>query len=301
MKTNGKILCKIILLSAFLCITPFFSGISEIMNNNGFLNAFVYHQHSFDETISIKDQMNLLSYHADFTIEDEFKFKTTQERNQEDREKESAQDPASEPSTQPNDPKQSEVKDTGKTVYIYNTHQVEGYVGGQSVMDAAAILGNALEEKGIHVVLENADFNAYLKSQGLNYNQSYQASYAYLNDALVNYGGFDLIIDLHRDAIPREASYMEADGKTYAKMMMVIGGLSKNAAIIKQESSTLSDIIDNKVHGIMRTVMEREAYYNQQVSERMMLIECGGDVNPFDEVRNSMGVLAEGIYDYLMR
>ncbi len=301
MKASGKILCKLLLLITFLCITPFFSGISEIMNNNGFLNAFVYHQHSFDETISIKDQMNLLSYHADFTIEDEFKFKTTQARDQKDGDHTPKQDPVPEPNTDAKDPAQTEIKDTGKTVYIYNTHQVEGYVGGQSVMDAAAILGNALEEKGIHVVLENADFNAYLKSQGLNYNQSYQASYVYLNDALVNYGGFDLIIDLHRDAIPREASYMEADGKQYAKMMMVIGGLSDHAETIKKESSTLSDIIDNKVHGIMRSPMEREAYYNQQVSERMMLIECGGDVNPFEEVRNSMEVLAEGIYDYLMR
>lgn len=122
-----------------------------------------------------------------------------------------------------------------------------------------------------------------------------------MNDALVNYGGFDLIIDLHRDAIPREVSYLKSNGKTYAKMMPVIGGLSKNADVIKKNSSTLSDIIDSKVHGIMRSTMVREAYYNQSVSDRMMLIECGGDVNPFDEVKNSMEVLADGIYDYLMR
>jgi len=301
LKTSGKIFFKIVLLVGFLCVTPFFSGISDIMKNSGFLDAFVYHQHSFDESISIKDQMNLLSYHSDFTISDEIKFQTTQAMEDETKEPEQSmpeRSPSESETTQSEDKKPA---DTGKTVYIYNTHQQEGYVGGETVMDAAAILGNALEEKGIHVVVENGDFHAYLQSLGLDYNQSYQASYVFLNEALVTYGGFDLIIDLHRDAIPREASYLEVDGKRYAKMMPVIGGLTKNAETIKKEASTLSDIIDAKVHGIMRSIMVREAYYNQQVSERMMLIECGGDVNSFDEVRNSMQVLADGIYDYLMR
>lgn len=309
MRTNGKILLKVALLIGFLYITPFFSGIGEIMKHSGFLDAFVYRQHSLDESISIKDEMNLFSHNANLTIQDDFKFQTTQEPMESKDDKAEAKDdkPAEnqdKTDTKPKDTDQKEEKkpkDTGKTVYIYNTHQSEEYEGGETVMDAAAVLGNELEERGIHVVLETANFAEYLKVKGLDYNASYEASRSFMNDALVNYGGFDLIIDLHRDAIPREVSYLKANGKTYAKMMPVIGGLSKNADVIKKNSSTLSDIIDSKVHGIMRSTMVREAYYNQSVSDRMMLIECGGDVNPFDEVKNSMEVLADGIYDYLMR
>lgn len=311
MRTNGKILAKLALLIGFLYITPFFSGIGEIMKHSGFLDAFVYRQHSLDESISIKEEMNLFSHNANLTIQDDFKFQTTQEeeaKEQNDNKTNEQQDNKEEVTGKQSETKQSDSKedtkkpkDTGKTVYIYNTHQAEAYKGGETVMDAAAILGNRLEERGIHVVLETANFSEYLKDRGLDYNQSYEASRSFMNDALVNYGGFDLIIDLHRDAIPRDASYLEANGKTYAKMMPVIGGLSSNADVIKKNSSTLSDIIDSKVHGIMRSTMVREAYYNQSVSDRMMLIECGGDVNPFDEVKNSMDVLADGIYDYLMR
>lgn len=309
MRTNGKILLKVALLIGFLYITPFFSGIGEIMKHSGFLDAFVYRQHSLDESISIKDEMNLFSHNANLTIQDDFKFQTTQEPMESKDDKAEAKDdkPAEyqdKTDTKPKDTDQKDEKkpkDTGKTVYIYNTHQSEEYEGGETVMDAAAVLGNELEERGIHVVLETANFAEYLKAKGLDYNASYEASKSFMNDALVNYGGFDLIIDLHRDAIPREVSYLKANGKTYAKMMPVIGGLSKNADVIKKNSSTLSDIIDSKVHGIMRSTMVREAYYNQSVSDRMMLIECGGDVNPFDEVKNSMEVLADGIYDYLMR
>lgn len=318
MRTNGKIILKLGLLIAFLFFTPFFSGIGEIMKHNGFLDAFVYRQHSFDESISIKDEMNLFSHNANLTIQDDFKFQTTQEdpeikqdaepdqskgdTTKQDEEKKETNQSKQENEPQTDDKKEPQKpKDTGKKVYIYNTHQSEAYAGGETVMDAAAVLGNELEERGIHVVLETANFSEYLKTRGLDYNQSYQASKNFMNDALVNYGGFDLIIDFHRDAIPRDASYLEANGKTYAKLMPVVGGLSTNAEVIKKNSSTLSDIIDKKVHGIMRSVMVREAYYNQSVSDRMMLIECGGDVNPFDEVKNSMDVLADGIYDYLMR
>lgn len=313
MRTNGKILLKLALLIGFLYITPFFSGIGEIMKHNGFLDAFVYRQHTLDESISIKDEMNLFSHNANLTIQDDFKFQTTQEQNEPDNDQNNTQTDDKE-QTEENKPKGNNTKenndtketnqkpkDTGKSVYIYNTHQSEAYAGGETVMDAAAILGNKLEERGIHVVLETANFSDYLKAKDLDYNDSYEASRSFMNDALVNYGGFDLIIDLHRDAIPRDASYLKANGKTYAKMMPVIGGLSSNADVIKKNSSTLSDIIDSKVHGIMRSTMVREAYYNQSVSDRMMLIECGGDVNPFDEVKNSMDVLADGIYDYLMR
>lgn len=313
MRTNGKILLKLALLIGFLYITPFFSGIGEIMKHSGFLDAFVYRQHTLDESISIKDEMNLFSHNANLTIQDDFKFQTTQEQNEPDNDQNNTQ-PNDKEQTKENNIKENNTKesndtketnqkpkDTGKSVYIYNTHQSEAYAGGETVMDAAAILGNKLEERGIHVVLETASFSDYLKAKNLDYNDSYEASRSFMNDALVNYGGFDLIIDLHRDAIPRDASYLKANGKTYAKMMPVIGGLSSNADVIKKNSSTLSDIIDSKVHGIMRSTMVREAYYNQSVSDRMMLIECGGDVNPFDEVKNSMDVLADGIYDYLMR
>ncbi len=299
MRTDGKIIAKIILLIGFLCITPFFKGISVFMKNNGFLDACVYHQYELDESISIKDQMNLLSYHSDLTIDDDFQFEMTQDQDQNDQS--NHDDQTDQNKTDANNNESDTKPNTGKKVYIYSTHQSEEYVGGQTVMDASAILGNALEKRGVHVVLETANFKEYLNTQGWDYNQSYKASYNFLNDALVNYGGFDLIIDLHRDAIPREASYIEVNGKRYAKMMPVIGGLGKNAAVIQKEAAALSDIIDGKVHGIMRSTMVREAYYNQEVSERMMLIECGGDVNPFEEVENSMEVLADGIYDYLMR
>lgn len=279
MKSTLKIICKVCILFLFLYLTPFYSGFIEIFGNDNLKDTLVYKQRSLDETISIKDQLNILSANSNFTLDEEdFEFETTAEN----------------PKTVPETPKVSDKK-----IYIYNTHQNEDYAGGETVMDAAALLGNELQAKGYTVVLETNDFKSYGSSNDLDYDHSYAISYKFLNDALVNYGGFDLIIDLHRDAIPRDASYKEANGKSYAKMMMVVGGLSSNVDAVTERASTLNDIINGNVNGIMRSTMTREAYYNQQVHPNTILIELGGQINPFDEIKNSIPVLADGIAQYL--
>ena len=45
--------------------------------------------------------------------------------------------------------------------------------------------------------------------------------------------------------------------------------------------------------------MTREAYYNQDMSDKMLLIEVGSDNNTFDEVKNSVDILALGIAQIL--
>ena len=51
--------------------------------------------------------------------------------------------------------------------------------------------------------------------------------------------------------------------------------------------------------GIMKKTMVREAYYNQQVNENMVLIEVGSNNSTFEEVSNSVDVLAQGLIAYL--
>lgn len=286
MKSSIKLLFKLAVLLAFLYITPFGNGLQSILaKSQDWMHTFVYHQKTIDQSISLKEQLNVLAYNSNLTIpKEDLKVETT------------ADDPVVIPSI-------PEKKDTPsqqqKRIYIYNTHQSEGYDGGQTVLDAGAILAQKLEEKGFKVILETNDFIAYRDSQGMNYNQSYKVSYKYLNDALVNYGGFDLCIDLHRDSVPREATIIDFDGKTYAKAMMVVGGLGRNAKSASETSTTLTDIINSKKNGMMKAVMTREAYYNQEVHENVVLMEVGADTNTFDEIKNSLDVIAEGISDLL--
>lgn len=275
-----------------------------------FISHLVYRQEPLQQNLSIKEHLNVLSYNSNLTLsEEEVTVETTQDHPsvvpqpdpaptpQETPPVKEEEQPNNNPSGQTETPP---VTSNGKKIYIYNTHQEEGYDGGQTVMDGAAILGKKLEEKGFKVILETNNFLEYRNTHGLTYNEAYKASYDYLNEALVNYGGFDLCIDFHRDSVPREASFISANGKNYAKAMMVVGGLSSNVETATATSSTLTDIVNHKLNGIMKGVMTREAYYNQQVHKDIILMEVGGDVNTFEEVTNTLDIIAEGIHELLM-
>lgn len=279
-------------------------------DSKSFISHLVYRQEPLQQNLSIKDHLNVLSYNSNLTLsEDEVTVETTQDHPSVVPQSDPSPTPQETPPTTENEQTNNspnpqaetpQVTTNGKKIYIYNTHQEEGYEGGQTVMDGAAILGKKLEEKGFKVILETNNFLEYRNTHGLTYNEAYKASYDYLNEALVNYGGFDLCIDFHRDSVPREVSYISVNGKNYAKAMMVVGGLSTNVESATATSSTLTDIVNHKVNGIMKGVMTREAYYNQQVHKDIILMEVGGDVNTFEEVTNTLDIVAEGINDLLM-
>lgn len=284
MKATWKILIKLALIGFIFYITPFYDTCIQMLHQTD-IKTFAYEQKTIDPSISIKDELNVMSPHKNVKEkkEDVIKVETTQEN----------------PVVVPT-PKTTKSK-TQKTVYIYDTHQKEEYADGKGVIDAAADLGKHLEKKGIKVVLETHSFQSYMDAHGMDYNQSYFVSNKYLQDAFVNYGGFDLCIDLHRDSVPRSAAVLEANGKTYAKAMMVVGSLATYHDSSAKISSTLTDIMNKKVNGIMKGVMTREAYYNQQVAKGIVLIEVGAEVNSFEEISNTTEVLADGIYDMLMK
>lgn len=193
---------------------------------------------------------------------------------------------------------QIQTKKNGRKIYIYSTHQKEGYQDQGTVIEGSKYLQSLLEAKGYEVLVEERSVQAYLDTNALTYNESYYASYAYLNDTLKK-DSYDLIIDFHRDSIDRSLSVFEYQQKQYAKMMFVIGGSNQNYDKLLALASSLHQQIDQQAPGIMRSIMTRDiAYYNQYVNDAMVLIEVGSEANTFQEVKNSVEVLAEGIDEY---
>lgn len=191
--------------------------------------------------------------------------------------------------------KQEEEVVTKKSIYIYNTHQYETYVGG-SVMDGARYLAEQLRSLGYEVIVEENDFEAYKRANNMDLTETYPTSKIFLEKQLASHGPFDLVIDFHRDAISKEASSVTVDGIDYAKMMMVISLTADYASEVEANSALIHQAVDTEVDGIMRQDFKREyAYYNQHVTRHMVLIEIGGMENTFDEVQNTLNVLAKAI------
>lgn len=191
--------------------------------------------------------------------------------------------------------KDEDEKTHKQSIYIYNTHQYEGYTT-HTVMDGARYLANKLEELGYEVVVEENDFEAFKRENNMDLTETYPTSRIFMEKAIETHGPFDLIIDFHRDAINKDAStYIEGD-KSYAKMMMVVSLSSINHETVEANSALVHQEVDAIQSGIMRYDFKREnVYYNQQYAPRMLLIEIGGMDNTFEEVQNSLDVLSQAL------
>ena len=202
------------------------------------------------------------------------------------------------------DPNPSENA-SSPVIYLYNTHQGEEYNGDvlsehdlvPTVMLAAYRLRETLNNEGINTMVETNKISEVLKINNWNYASSYQASKLLLNDALNKFSTLKYFIDIHRDAIPYESSILKYNGKTYAKILFVIGvdheGYLENLNLAEK----LSQVLNQKVPNISRGIMKKggngvNGIYNQDFSANTILIELGGQYNKISEVNNTINVLS---------
>lgn len=197
-------------------------------------------------------------------------------------------------------------------VYIYNTHQLENYDYKKyeeynitpNVMMASYIFREKLKDTGIPTVVETADIKDFLNANGWDYSSSYKASRYYVKEALNKYKNLDLLIDLHRDSISKQASTTAINGKSYAKVLFVVGKEHKNYKKNLDVSNKLNKLIKDKYPTLTRGIMTKygagvNGIYNQDLSSKSILIECGGSNNNLSEVINTIEILTEIIKEYL--
>lgn len=197
-------------------------------------------------------------------------------------------------------------------VYIYNTHQLENYDNknfgdfniAPNILMASYMFKEKLNKLNIPTVIETSNITEFLNLNGWNYNQSYQASRFYVTDALSKYSNLELIIDLHRDAIPATSSTVTINGKNYAKVLFVVGKEHDNYTANLDLTTKLNDLIKEKYPSLTRGITIKSGsnvngIYNQDLSDKIILIELGGYENNIEEVMNTMEILASIIKEYL--
>ena len=189
-------------------------------------------------------------------------------------------------------------------VYIYSTHpnesylgeKVEGYDLDNNIILASIMLQEKLNLLGVETLVEERSVNNYLKDNSLKFVDSYQATRTFLKEKLIKYD-FDLIIDLHRDATTKEKTTASVDGKDYAKVMFVQNVNYKNNISL---ANKLNDILTTNCSTISRGIYNKYVdNFNQDLSDKVLLIELGGNYNTMDEVINTIDVLANSIKELL--
>lgn len=197
-------------------------------------------------------------------------------------------------------------------VYIFNTHQTEGYKSNflesfninNTVYLASHILKEYLNDLGIGVVVEENSIVDVLNTNGWKYGSSYKASRILLEQAYKKNPSLMFFIDLHRDSASYERTMTEIDGKKYAKVMFVVGKKYDSYEQNLKLAKLLNESLKKKDPNLSRGVLEKggkgsNGVYNQDFNQNTILIEVGGQYNYIEEVNNTLKVIADVIYDYL--
>lgn len=185
-------------------------------------------------------------------------------------------------------------------IYIYNTHQTEEYTPSTfieySVMPTVQMNNYILEEKfeqnGYSTIVEEQNIKTVLNEHKWNYAGSYNASRIFLEQAKKNYPTLKYFIDVHRDSLKKEATTIELNNKSYAKILFIVGLENPNYEQNLSFTEKINNQLNEKYPGLSKGIYKKEGtgvngVYNQDFSPHTILVEMGGPENTVDEVLNT--------------
>lgn len=196
-------------------------------------------------------------------------------------------------------------------VYIYNTHQLEEYSSSSSeygivpnVMMTSYILREKLYSNGINAIVETNNVEDILNINNWNYASSYKVTRLFMDDAATKNKTLKYFVDIHRDSVSKNISTVSIDGKSFAKVLFIVGLENPNYAKNLALTEKINSMISGNYPSISRGIMKKEGagvngIYNQDFSENAILIEVGGHENKIDEVLNTTIAISDVLSNYI--
>lgn len=184
---------------------------------------------------------------------------------------------------------QINYSDTQKNILVYHSHTLEDYTNS-NIVEAGDNLSNKLIDLGYNVVHIRDNFSE-------NYDLAYDMSREYLQG--IELSKFDLVVDMHRDAL-NSSNTTTINDKEVAKAMMVYSQTSGNYESIKSIGNEIGAPLDEL--GILRKDWEYENginKFNQDLGDKNLLIELGNNSNDKWEIFRLNTYLAKAIDKYI--
>jgi stage II sporulation protein P len=180
-------------------------------------------------------------------------------------------------------------------VGIYQTHSSESYVptdgkesilGGGGILKVGASLKESLEKRGIEVdyrdtIHDPHDAGAYKRSRTTATN--------------ILKGGADSLLDIHRDAIPKEQYIKDLNNEPISKVRIVIGRRNQNKEANEQLAQKIKAVADKKYPGLIKDIFYARGDYNQDLIPNSLLFEMGTYEHSRERAEKSTEYLADVI------
>ncbi len=203
------------------------------------------------------------------------------------------------PRTNPGLPVQAE-EGTRPTVGIYHSHGAESYVPsdgtesideGGGILDVGETFSESLKQQGVETVHETEthvphDAGAYMRSRRT-------------AEKLLAEDDADLIIDVHRDAVPPETYEETVNGEKVTQLLLVVGAQNQNAANNQQLAEDLKAVADENYPGLVKGILSAPGSYNQDLAANSILVEVGAHENQKEDAERAVSMFADVVNVYL--
>ncbi|MCQ6274546.1 stage II sporulation protein P [Bacillus sp. V3B] len=209
---------------------------------------------------------------------------------------------------------------TGENVvFVYHSHSWEAFaplLNGINNPDEAVsinedkniiVVGKRLQEelikRGIGTSQSTANVTEELQKKNWNYNHSYELSRGLVQEAIATEDTINYLIDIHRDSQPKKITTTTINGESFARLFFIVGKENKNYEANVHLAKELHQKLEEKYPGISRGVFikgkdEGNGVYNQDLTDKSMLLEFGGVENNMEELNHSIEAFAEVFSEY---
>lgn len=185
-------------------------------------------------------------------------------------------------------------------VGIYHSHGAESYVpsdGAESIDQGGGILqvgdvfAESLERQGVET--------SHSKETHVPHDAgAYHRSRRTAEEKLVEEEA-DMIIDVHRDAVPPEAYEEVVEGEKVTQILLVVGQQNQTSGNNWQMAEDLKQIADEQYPGLIKGILAAEGNFNQDLSPRSILIEVGAHENSREDAEKAVEMFADVVNVYL--
>jgi len=216
-----------------------------------------------------------------------------------------------EPEEEVETPQQPIVGD--ESIFIYTTHNREAFLPhlpentptneafhqDENVMKLSNKLYENLKEYGLNAYVDQTDYwQQIIQDENVEYHHSYDLSRAVIQEVMTQNEEVKYLLDIHRDAQPRSVTTTEVNGESVAKLMFVVGGEHDRYEENLQFAIALHQLLEEKYPGVSRGVDVKEGrysngIYNQDLSEKAVVLEVGGVDNTFDELYRTIDIFTD--------
>lgn len=196
-------------------------------------------------------------------------------------------------------------EDQGPQILIFHTHSREGFADSVPGDSSTTIVGVGerltrilTDTYGYQVLHHTAEYDA-------DRNQAYSRALPGIEQILEENPSIQVVIDLHRDAMPEETRLvMDLDGRPTARFMF-FNGLSRtkktgNIAYLHNENLESNLAFSFQMQkktaeyypGLTRKIYLKGYRYNMHLKDKYLLIELGAQNNTVEEAMNACDPLA---------